>query len=192
MNFLMIMAVIAVLAMVMIAAATNKENRRVATFQRKDKEEAPIKKAKTLLSTNEQMTFLKLRKALPDCFVLPRVALSALLNSSGLVTRNKINRCCVDFVILDKDFNVVSIVEINQSNQNSSPTKINERDTMLMEAGYRVIRYPYPPELERIINDFALFLHPPKAENTKAAQNTTTARSNRLLEENDNFFDHDY
>lgn len=182
----MIMAVIAVLAMVIIAAATNKENRKATAFQRKEKEEAPIKKAKSLLSTNEQMTFIKLRKALPDCFVLPRVALSALLNSSGLVTRNKINRCCVDFVILDKDFNVISIVEINQSNQNISPTKINERDTMLMEAGYRVIRYPYPPELERIINDFTLFLHPPKAENT------TAARSSRLLEENGNFFENDF
>ncbi len=186
MNFLIILAVIAVLVMVIIAGVTNKENRRVATFQRKEKEEAPIKKAKSLLSTNEQMTFLKLRKALPDCFVLPRVALSALLNSSGLVTRNKINRCCVDFVILDKDFNVISIVEINQPNQNSNPAKINERDTMLMEAGYKVIRYPYPPELEKIINDFNIFLHPPKVENT------TRARSSRLLEENDNFFDHDY
>ncbi|MDE2420409.1 MAG: DUF2726 domain-containing protein [Gammaproteobacteria bacterium] len=186
MNFLIILAVIAVLAMVIIAAATNKESHRAVTFQRKEKDEAPIKKAKSLLSTNEQMTFIKLRKALPDHFVLSRVALSALLNSSGLVTRNKINRCCVDFVILDKDFNVISIVEINQSTQNSSPAKINERDTMLMEAGYRVIRYPYPPELERIINDFTLFLHPAKTENT------TAARSNRLLAENENFFDHDF
>jgi len=186
MNFLIILAVMAVLAMVIIAAVTNKENRQATAFKIKEKEEAPIKKARSILSTNEQMTFLKLRKALPDCFVLSRVALSALLNSSGLVTRNKINRCCVDFVILDKDFNVVSIIEINQPNQNSNPTKINERDTMLMEAGYKVIRYPYPPDLERITSDFATFLHPPKIETT------TIARSNRLLVENDNFFDHDY
>lgn len=186
MNFLITLAVVAVLVMVIIAAVTNKENRQATAFKIKEKEEAPIKKARSILSTNEQMTFLKLRKALPECFVLPRVALSALLSSSGLVTRNKINRCCVDFVILDKDFNVISIVEINQPNQNSHPTKINERDTMLMEAGYRVIRYPYSPDLERIISDFDLILHPPKVEKT------TIVRSKRLLEENGNFFDHDY
>jgi hypothetical protein len=116
MNVLIIIfALIAVLVMVIIAAVTNKESHGAA-FQRIEREQAPVK-ARLLLTINEQMTFLKLRKVLPDCFVLTRVALSALLNSNGLVTRNKINRCCVDFVVLDKDFNVISIVEVSQPQQ---------------------------------------------------------------------------
>lgn len=185
MNFLIIFAVIAVLAMVIITAMTNRENRK-ADFQRKEREQAPIK-SRSILTTNEQMTFLKLRKALPDCFVLTQVALSALLNSNGLVTRNKITRCRADFVILDKEFNVISIVEVDQSNQNSNTAKISERDTMLMEAGYRVTRYAHSPDIERIISDFSKTI-----PNKKSIQPRSPPQVKNLLDDDDSFFDHDF
>jgi very-short-patch-repair endonuclease len=187
MNLLIVLSLFAVLVMVIIAAVTNKESRRAA-LQIKERDQAPIK-ARSLLTTNEQMTFLKLRKALPNCVVLTRVAMSALLNSNGLVTRNKINRCCVDFVVLDRDFKIISIVEISQLQQNKNIPKISERDTMLMEAGYRVIRYTHAPDIERITADFSEFLQSEKAKQLPLSK--LAFQNNHLLDE-DNFFEHNF
>jgi very-short-patch-repair endonuclease len=189
MNFLIVFAVIAVVAMVIIAALTNNENRRSAS-QRKERDQTPIKKTQSILSSNEQMTFLKLRKALPNYIVITRVALSALINSSGLVTRNKINRCCVDFVVLDKGFKVISIVEVDSPNKNGNVSKISERDTMLMEAGYSVVRYAHSPDIERITSDFSIFLHSQKTG--KNSQFHMNLQNSNHRQNEDNFFDHDY
>lgn len=182
---IMIFALIAVFFMVVIAAVTNKETRSAA-FQRKDREQAPIK-ARFLLTPNDQMTFIKLHKALPDCFVLTQVAMASLLNSSGLVTRNKINRYCVDFVVLDKYFNIIAIIEVDPPQQKKNMLKISERDTMLMEAGYRVIRYTHAPDIEQIISDFSQLMRTQKVKQSRAAVASTT-----LPDDVDNFFNHDY
>lgn len=106
MNFLIILAVIAGIAMILIAATVNKGGR-----QRNDRDRTPIK-PRPILTITEQPLFLKLRKALPEYIVLTQVALSAILSSCGQVTRNKLNRYRADFVVLNKELQVIAIIEL--------------------------------------------------------------------------------
>jgi len=71
----------------------------------------PIK-GKRILTMNEQPTFLRLREALPEHIVLAQVAFSAFMTAQGYATRNLFNRKIADFVVLDKQFNIVAIVEL--------------------------------------------------------------------------------
>lgn len=157
MTFLIIFAVIAGIAMILIAAKMNKGNRQTLWHgeQKNDKDHTPIK-ARPILTINELPVFLKLRKALPDHIVLAQVSLSALLSSTGQVTRNRLNRYRADFVVLDKDGHVIAIVELTDTSHQPQNGKTNERDTMLKEANYRIISYTHTPDIEQIQRDFSM------------------------------------
>ena len=103
---------------------------------------------------NEQPTFLRLREALPEHFVLAQVAFSAFMTASGYATRNLFNRKVADFVVLDKQFNIVAIVELDDSSHKGKEDKDADRDALVAEAGFRVIRYKRTPDLEQVRADF--------------------------------------
>ena len=190
MTFLIIFAVFAGIAMILIAAKMNKGNRQAqwhADSHNNDKDHTPIK-ARPILMVNEIPLFLKLRKALPDYIVLTQVALSAILSSSGQVTRNKLNRYRADFVILDKDFRVLAIIELENPSQNAVEIKKQDRNAMCKEANYHVIHYAHTPDIEQIQRDFSNIGLPRQTE--KLSKSTLPSKQTVLSEEN--FFDHDF
>lgn len=113
----------------------------------------PIK-GKRIITMNEQPTFLRLREALPEHIVLAQVAFSAFMTASGYTTRNLFNRKVADFVVLDKQFNIVAIVELDDSSHKGKEDKDADRDALIAEAGFRVIRYKRTPDLEQVRTDF--------------------------------------
>lgn len=117
----------------------------------------PIK-AKRILTMNEQPTFLRLKEALPEpnYFVLAQVSFSAFMTAKGYATRNLFNRKIADFVVLDKNFNVIAIIELDDASHKGKEHKDAERDALIAEAGYKIIRYKRTPEINQIITDLNL------------------------------------
>lgn len=115
----------------------------------------PIK-SKRVLTMNEQPTFLRLKEALPEHHVLAQVSFNAFMTAKGYATRNLFNRKVADFVVLDNKFNVVAIVELDDSSHKGKEGKDAERDALIAEAGYKVIRYQRTPEIEKIKIDFGI------------------------------------
>lgn len=112
--------------------------------------------AKTVLTMNEQPTFHRLKEALPEYSVLAQVSFCAMITATGWATRNRFNRKMADFVICDKAFNVVAVVELDDSSHKGREDKDAERDAMLTEAGLKVIRYKRTPSKEQIRKDLGL------------------------------------
>lgn len=189
MTSLIILALIAGFAMILIAALANKGIRkRNGERHNNDKEHTPIK-ARSILTINEQPIFLKLRKALPDHIVLTQVALSALLSTTGQVTRNKFNRYRADFVVLDKDCKVLAIVELNDASHHQMQIgSITERDAMLAEANYRIIRYSHTPDIDQIQRDFIT----PAASKKIIKPAIPINQPPNKPSDGDSFFDNDY
>lgn len=153
MEILIIIAVV-VIAVLAFLGAVNKGK------STKGKNQTPIK-AKRVLTMNEQPTFNRLREALPENIVLAQVSFGALLSTTGQATRNKFNRKIADFVVLDKSYNVVAIVELDDSSHKGREKQDAERDAMLIEAGYRVIRYSRTPDLDKVKVDFSQPINTP-------------------------------
>lgn len=116
---------------------------------------SPIK-GKRVLTMNEQPTFLRLREALPEHIILAQVAFSAFMTAQGYATRNLFNRKVADFVVLDKQFNIVAVVELDDSSHRGKEDKDAHRDSLIVEAGYRIIRYARTPDIEQIKQDFGV------------------------------------
>ncbi|MDH2017609.1 DUF2726 domain-containing protein [Acinetobacter ursingii] len=119
------------------------------------KERNPIK-GKRILTMNEQPTFFRLREALPEHIVLAQVAFSAFMTAKGFPTRNLFNRKVADFVVLDKSLNIVAIVELDDSSHKGNEDKDSDRDALVAEAGYRVIRYKRTPDFAQVQKDFGI------------------------------------
>ena len=113
----------------------------------------PIK-GKRIITMNEQPTFMKLKEALPEHIILAQVAFSAFMTAQGYATRNLFNRKVADFVVLDKAFNIVAIVELDDSSHKGKEKFDAERDALIHEAGFKVIRYKRTPELVQVHRDF--------------------------------------
>ncbi|WP_151963499.1 DUF2726 domain-containing protein [Acinetobacter oleivorans] len=109
---------------------------------------------KRIITMNEQPTFIKLREALPEHIILAQVAFSAFMTAQGYATRNLFNRKVADFIVLDKTFNIVAIVELDDSSHKGKEKIDAERDALIQEAGFRVVRYKRTPELAQIHADF--------------------------------------
>ncbi|TCB11602.1 DUF2726 domain-containing protein [Acinetobacter sp. ANC 4641] len=106
------------------------------------------------LTMNEQPTFRKLRETLePEYVVLSQVSFSAILWTWSNSVRNRYNRKIVDFVICDKGFNVVAVIELDDSSHKGKEERDAERDLLLNEAGITVFRYNFTPESSKILED---------------------------------------
>lgn len=105
------------------------------------------------LTKNEQPMYFRLKEALPDHEVLAQVAFSALLTARNTATRNSFDRKVADFVICTKAFEVVAVVELDDKSHKGKEAADAARDQMLTEAGYRVLRYPMTPNVEKVRND---------------------------------------
>ncbi|WP_428717287.1 DUF2726 domain-containing protein [Undibacterium curvum] len=107
------------------------------------------------LTKNEQPMYFRLTEALPEYVVLAQVAFSALLKAKDLATRNQFDRKVADFVICTKAFEVIAVVELDDSSHKGKEDQDNKRDLLLTSAGYVVKRYKRTPNIEDIRRDFA-------------------------------------
>lgn len=140
--FLIAIMILAILSVLKKGESKNRNAKRT-----------PIK-GKPIITMNEQPTFMKLKEALPEHIILAQVAFSAFMTAQGYATRNLINRKVADFVVLDKAFNIVAIVELDDSSHKGKEKFDAERDALIHEAGFKVIRYKRTPELVQIHRDF--------------------------------------
>lgn len=128
-------------------------------------------KRKRLMTEREQAMHNRLTQALPDLVVLAQVSFGALLTARAYAVRNTFDRKVADFVVCDKAFQVLAVIELDDASHKSKAEKDGARDALLTSAGYRVLRYPNIPDIDRVRADFApKELAPPQAATTPAAR----------------------
>lgn len=132
----------------------------------KDQRHAAIQK-KPPLTKNEQPMYFRLVAAFPEHLILAQVAFSALLTAQGRATRNRFDRKVADFVLCSKAFEVIAVIELDDSSHNGREKEDEEREKLLTNAGYRVIRYRKVPDLEKLKNDVIAMNNEPGAEKTE-------------------------
>ena len=97
--------------------------------------------------------YARLISAFPQHHVLAQVAFSALITSQNYKIRNQFNRKVTDFVLLDKNCNVVAVIELDDPSHIGKEQEDAARDAMLQEAGYRVLRYTSIPSVSALQKD---------------------------------------
>jgi hypothetical protein len=120
----------------------------VVMLQRREKSSLSknLYRSKPLLSANEKEFFIRLSQALPACHVLTQVALGALLqpnvrnnNKEYYRARGVFSQKIADYVICNGNMDVLAVVELDdRTHRNDKDAK---RDAMLVQAGYKVIRW---------------------------------------------------
>lgn len=102
-------------------------------------------KQRKLMTENEREFFGRLVKALPDHFIFPQVAMSALLEASSSdkkqahSDRLRIAQQRMDYVVCDANCGVVAVVELDDKTH--SRAKDQTRDGRLEHAGIRTVRF---------------------------------------------------
>lgn len=106
-----------------------------------------------LMTEHEKKMFKELNKAIPEYYIFPQVSFSAILWTKGQATRNRFSRKIADFVITDTSFNILAIIELDDKSHDNKVEQDAERDAMLVEAGYKVLRYRYMPNTQKLRDD---------------------------------------
>lgn len=138
-----------VVVLVVIAAVLAAMKKKGSTEN--DTKEKP--KRKSLMTEREQAMHNRLTQSLPDCVVLAQVSFSALLTARAYGTRNTFDRKTADFVVCDKAFQVLAVIELDDASHKGRTEKDAARDSLLKEAGYVVIRYANIPDVDRVRGD---------------------------------------
>ena len=148
MKSLLMIAVVFGVLLLFFASLMNKKKGGRATS-----DEKPRKKP-LLLTEREQAMHNRLTQSVPDLIVLAQVSFSALLTAKSYGARNTFDRKVADFVVCDRAFQVLAVIELDDATHRTKKGKDDERDAMLMAAGYRVIRYPNIPDIAKVRADF--------------------------------------
>lgn len=127
--------------------------------KKKDVEVWPYVKKK-VLSNPEQILFYRLVRALPGNVILAQVQLSRFLDvKKGFNNQawfNKINRMSIDYLICDKDFEIVAAIELDDKSHERNRRKEADlkKDRALTAAGVKIHRWNVKqmPDEEEIKN----------------------------------------
>lgn len=107
-------------------------------------------RAKKLLTDREQPMFHRLQQAFPNDIVLTQVSFSALLTAKDLPTRATFNRKVADFVLTTKAFEILAVIELDDSSHKGREAHDSKRDLLLERAGYRVLRFKSIPDVDAV------------------------------------------
>lgn len=149
MTTIIIVAVIAFVGAIVFLKMMQGQNEAPS---QKQMTHTPIKSS-YLLTAHEKTMFGEIRQAVPECQIFVQVALSAILWTKSQATRNRFNRLVADYVITDNNFNILAVIELDDKSHDNRQEKDAERDEMLREAGYKVLRYRYMPSKEQLRKD---------------------------------------
>ena len=105
------------------------------------------------LTDNEQGMYFRLTTAFPDHVVLAQVSFQALLDTKDTPTRHTFDRKRADFVLCNKAFDVLAIVELDDSSHRGRAAADAKRDSVLERAGYKVLHYRGVPDVARLRAD---------------------------------------
>jgi very-short-patch-repair endonuclease len=111
--------------------------------------------ARRLLTEREQAMYYRIVRVWPDGYVLAQVAMSALLSARDLGTRNTFDRKVCDFVLVDKAFQVVTVIELDDGSHADKTSADVARDALLQKAGYRTLRYQNVPDEAQLRRDLS-------------------------------------
>ena len=111
--------------------------------------------SRRVITPFEQKMFIRLNEAFPHQHILAQVAFSALITSDQYKFRAKFNRKVTDFVILDTQMEVMAIIELDDPSHFGKENEDAERDAMLKQAGYRVLRYTDIPTIKTLKRDIS-------------------------------------
>lgn len=131
-----LLAFIAVIAVLGVVAGTQA--------QRKNGQEQP--KGKRLMTDREQAMYNRLVETFPEHVPLSQVSLGALMTARTTATRNRFDRKIADFVLCNKAFSVLAVIELDDASHRSKGAKDNARDKLLNEAGYKTLRFKNVPD----------------------------------------------
>lgn len=152
MQTIMLVLIVLVIAVVVIAALSKKQQGPKEIPDKAIEGEKP--RACPPLTKNEQAMFFRLQSALPTLIVLSQVSFGALLTAKSRGARNTFDRKRADFVICDKSFKVLAVIELDDSSHDGREAQDANRDKLLKDAGYRVLRYRGIPDIEQVAMDF--------------------------------------
>lgn len=116
-------------------------------------------KPKEILTDNELDFFWKLTRALPDVFIFPQVAMSALIDPTAtkgskafMSSFGRISQKRVDYALFDSGMKLICIVELDDKTHVESKDK--DRDRIFKSAGIRTIRWnsKNKPQSDEIYN----------------------------------------
>lgn len=146
-TFLFMVFLLAIGLLVFVAVARKRSEQGSSGFVDKPKARPP-------LTAREQAMYNRLVQTLPDLLVLPQVSFGALLTARTRAARSSFSRKIADFVVCDRSFKVVAVVALGDKNGKGKSQRDSDRDALLVEAGYRVLRYPRVPDIGRVEADF--------------------------------------
>jgi very-short-patch-repair endonuclease len=133
---MLVAVILAVLAVAGFLLHARERNRRIklGEYQGRD-----------LMTDNEREFFGRLVQALPQYYVFPQVAMSALLEPASRdearrnTDRLRIAQQRIDYVVCDWNCNVVAVVELDD--RTHSRAKDQVRDERLEQAGIQTLRF---------------------------------------------------
>lgn len=110
---------------------------------------------RAVATTNEQGMFWRLVECFPqpEYVVLTQVSFGALLNARNGASRYSFSQKRADFVLLDKSFKVLAVIELDDNSHKGREDNDMKRDAMLTQAGYKVVRYTRTPDKEKLLAD---------------------------------------
>lgn len=101
-------------------------------------------KRRAIMTDNEMEFFGRLVAAMPDHYIFPQVAMSALLDPAGdrkeaHADRLRIAQQRTDYVVCNRRCEVVAVVELDDRTHVQSKDEV--RDGRLAQGGYRTVRF---------------------------------------------------
>jgi len=112
---------------------------------KKSKGQTGAYRRRKLMTDNEEEFFGRLVVALPDHYIFPQVAMSAMLQPASTNGRTahsdrlRIAQQRVDYVVFTKSCEIVAVVELDD--RTHSQAKDQLRDSRLEQAGIRTVRF---------------------------------------------------
>jgi hypothetical protein len=170
MKIIFAFAVLAVLlaGLAVVQLKTAKGKGRMGTYRRRK-----------FMTDNEEEFFGRLVVALPDHYIFPQVAMSALLDTASSDKRTahgdrlRIAQQRVDYVVCTRRCEVVAVVELDDKTHSSAKDEL--RDARLEQAGIRTVRFQarHKPKVEAIR---AMILGPTVTEDGEGMTEHTSQR----------------
>jgi hypothetical protein len=110
---------------------------------------------RALATANEQGMFWRLVECFPqpEHVVLMQVSFGALLTAKEGASRYSFSQKRADFVLTDKSFKVLAVIELDDSSHKGQEDRDAQRDAMLIQAGYKVMRYARIPDAMKLKSD---------------------------------------
>ncbi|MGY4829969.1 DUF2726 domain-containing protein [Sphaerotilaceae bacterium SBD11-9] len=106
-----------------------------------------VPRRRRLMATSAQSMYARLREAYPEHVVLARVSFSSLLTASHRRTRDTFNRRVADFVLCNKAFEVLAVIEMDDPSRQDSGEANARSELLLTDAGYTVLRFKTVPDV---------------------------------------------